>query len=80
MDKAQATQEITELRKGTGMSRKEFCAYFEIPYSTLTDWELSKKKMPDYVLRLLQYKVRMEKLIKDADTPKDGGQSQEEKQ
>ncbi|MBE5830588.1 MAG: transcriptional regulator, partial [Butyrivibrio sp.] len=31
---------LIELRNSTGMSRKEFCAYFEIPYRTLQDWEL----------------------------------------
>ena len=80
MDKAEIAHEIVELRKETGMSRKEFCVYFEIPYSTLTDWELGKKKMPDYVLRLLQYKAGMEKLIKKSAALEEGGQPQEEKQ
>ena len=53
---------LIELRNSTGMSRKEFCAYFEIPYRTLQDWELGKRKMPDYLLRLMAYKLEMEKL------------------
>ena len=55
--------EIKELRESTGMNRKEFCEYFEIPYRTVTEWERGTRKMPDYVLRLLAYKVKMEKLI-----------------
>ena len=43
---------LIKLRKSTGMSRKEFCAYFEIPNRT----------MPEYLLRLMAYKVEMEKL------------------
>ena len=53
---------LIELRNSTGMSRKEFCAYFEIPYRTLQDWELGNRKMPDYLLRLMAYKLEMEKL------------------
>ena len=51
---------IKELRESTGMNRKEF---FEIPYRTVTEWERGTRKMPDYVLRLLAYKAKMEKLI-----------------
>ena len=49
--------EIKRLRESTGMNRKEFCEYFEIPYRTVTEWERGTRKMPDYVLRLLAYKV-----------------------
>lgn len=55
--------EIKELRESTGMNRKEFCEYFEIPYRTVTEWERGTRKMPDYVLRLLAYKAKMEQLI-----------------
>ena len=55
---------LLELRSSTGMSRREFCKYFEIPYRTLQDWELGNRKMPDYLLRLIEYKIRMEKLEK----------------
>ena len=45
------------------MTRREFCEYFEIPYRTLQDWELGNRKMPDYLLRLMAYKAKMEKLV-----------------
>ena len=54
---------IIELRKATGMNRKVFCEYFEIPYRTLQDWELGNRKMPEYLLRLMAYKIEMEKLF-----------------
>ena len=50
------------LRKSTGMSRTEFAQYFEIPYRTMQDWELGNRQMPEYWLRLMAYKVRMEKM------------------
>ena len=53
---------LIELRTSTGMTRREFCEYFEIPYRTLQDWELGNRKMPDYLLRLMTYKAKMEKL------------------
>jgi len=56
--------EICRIRESTGMNRKEFAEYFGIPYPTITDWELGHRKMPDYLLRLIAYKVEMEKLIK----------------
>lgn len=55
--------ELINLRKETGMNRKQFCEYFDMPYRTVTDWELGNRKMPDYLLRLMKYKVEMEKLL-----------------
>ena len=51
--------EIKELRESTGMNRKELCEYFGIPYRTVTEWERGTRKMPDYVFRLLAYRVKM---------------------
>lgn len=58
-------KQLVELREKTGMNRKEFAEYFQIPYRTVTDWERGERQMPDYLYRLLAYKVRMEKLIKN---------------
>ena len=55
-------EELIKLRKSTGMTRKEFCEYFEIPYRTLQDWELDNRKVPEYLLRVMAYKVKMENL------------------
>lgn len=62
-EKMEIKDKIKELRESTGMNRKEFCEYFEIPYRTVTEWERGTRKMPDYVLRLLAYKVKMDDLI-----------------
>lgn len=59
MDKA---AKIIELRKSTGMNRKEFCAYFKIPYRTMSEWERDGRHAPDYLVRLLEYYIRVEML------------------
>lgn len=58
------SKKIKELRESTGMNRKEFCEYFGIPYRTVTEWERDNRHAPEYVLRLLEYYIRMEKLVK----------------
>ena len=59
MDKA---AKIVELRKSTGMNRKEFCEYFKIPYRTMSEWERDGRHAPDYLVRLLEYYIRVEML------------------
>ena len=51
---------IKELRKQTGMTQKQFADYFEIPYRTIQNWEGGVNKCPEYLLRLLQYKLEKE--------------------
>ena len=56
---------IKELRESTGMNRKEFCKYFQIPYRTVTEWELDHLHAPEYVLRLLEYYIQHEIIKKE---------------
>lgn len=58
-----------ELREQSGMTRTQFAEYFEIPYRTVQSWELhgeSKegRKCPDYLLKLMEYKLKNEGLIR----------------
>ena len=57
-------EELIDLRETTGMNRREFCDYFGIPYRTVQDWETGYRRMPDYLLRLMAYKIKAEKLDK----------------
>ena len=57
------SKKIKELRESTGLNRKEFCDYFQIPYRTVTEWERDNRHAPEYVVRLLEYYIRMEKMI-----------------
>lgn len=56
---------MIELRKETGLNRKEFCEKYEIPYRTVTEWERGTRNAPDYVLRLLEYYIRTQKILED---------------
>ena len=49
---------IKELRESVGMNRKDFCNYFQIPYRTVTEWELGNRHAPEYVLRLIEYYIQ----------------------
>ena len=53
-----------ELRENSGMSRGRFAEYFEIPYRTVQNWELGLRECPDYLLKLMQYKLVNEGKIK----------------
>ncbi|MBR1702329.1 MAG: helix-turn-helix domain-containing protein [Lachnospiraceae bacterium] len=68
MDKA---TKIKELRERTGMNRREFCEYFQIPYRTVTEWERDGRHAPDYVIRLLEYYIQMEKMTKKGQADED---------
>ena len=59
------SEEIKQLREKMGMNRKEFCEYFAIPYRTVVDWEYGRRKMPEYLLRLMEYKVNTERILKE---------------
>ncbi len=63
-------ERLIELRKSTGMNRKEFTEYFGIPYRTMQDWELGNRQMPEYLLRLMAYKVGIEQMTKDYESRK----------
>ncbi|WP_010251886.1 helix-turn-helix domain-containing protein [Acetivibrio cellulolyticus] len=65
MEATECQQRIKELREQTGMNRKEFCEAFDIPYRTVTEWERGNRNAPRYVLRFLEYYIRMEKKIEE---------------
>lgn len=53
---------LKKVRKETGMTQIQFSTHFHIPRRTYEDWERGISKMPEYVLRLILYKVQMEHL------------------
>ena len=52
-----------EIRKASGMTQKEFMEYFKIPKSTIEQWDMGKRKAPDYELDLIEYKLKNEGII-----------------
>ena len=57
--------EVKQLRDNMGMTRTEFCSYFDIPYRTVCDWEAGKRKMPAYVLYLMKFKAQADQMVKE---------------
>lgn len=55
---------INELRKAAGMTQTEFAKYFGIPYRTVQKWDLGIRQCADYLLQLMEYKLRNEGIIK----------------
>ena len=49
-----------DLRISSGMSRPQFAEYFGIPYRTVQSWELGDRQCPDYLLKLMEYKLKNE--------------------
>jgi len=52
--------ELRDMRESLSLNRREFAESFGIPLRTMEDWEAGRRKMPDYLLRLMGYKLRME--------------------
>ena len=55
---------IKELRLATDMNQTSFARYFEIPVRTVQDWEGERRTPPEYLVKLMQYKLKKENIIK----------------
>ena len=60
---------VRELVERTGMTQKQFAAYFGIPFRTLQNWVTDKGECREYWIKLMHYKLQKEGLI-DADEDK----------
>ena len=58
---------LKSLREKVGLNRTEFAKQQGIPLRTIEDWEAGRRQMPDYLLRLLVYKVSVEQLMEQRD-------------
>ena len=54
---------IKELRTASGMAQKAFAEYFGIPIDTLQNWEQGRRQCPEYLLKLIEYKLQKENII-----------------
>lgn len=54
---------IKELRLKTGMTQKQFAEYFDIELDTLQNWEQGRRRCLEPLLKLIEYKLKKEKLI-----------------
>lgn len=62
------------------MTRKAFSEYMDIPLRNLEEWEAGRRKMPDYLLRLLAYYIKMEKVRAQKEAVMEADEHDEEQQ
>lgn len=62
-ERERQTMNIKELRLKTGMTQKVFAEYFEVELDTLQNWEQGRRRCPAPLLKLMEYKLKKEKLI-----------------
>ena len=55
-------EELIKLKESTGMNWKKFSEYYGIPYRTVQDWYMGKRRMPEYLLKLMIYKAEIERI------------------
>lgn len=56
---------LKKVREACDMTQIEFATYFNVPKRTYQDWEYGKSKVPEYLLRLMLYKLKMEGKTED---------------
>lgn len=56
--------EFKDILKQSGMNMKQYSEYFKIPYRTVQDWKSGVRKCPAYLLELMEYKLKKEKVWK----------------
>lgn len=56
--------EIKEIRKLTELTQENFSEKYHVPLPTLRHWERGDRTCPDYVVELLEFKVREDSSMK----------------
>jgi len=51
---------IQELRESVQMNKTQFAEHLEILYRSIQNWELGIRQCPDYVIRLIEYRLQHE--------------------
>lgn len=59
------SEKIKGMRKEMQLNRKNFAEYFGIPIRTIEDWEAGRRKPPEYLTRLMEYRIGYEKIMKE---------------
>ena len=56
---------LKNVREECDMTQMEFATYFNVPKRTYQGWEYGKRKVPEYMLRRMLYKLKMEGVAED---------------
>lgn len=51
---------IKEIRDLTRLSQKDFSEKYHIPKRSIENWETGSRKCPQYVMELLEFRVKSE--------------------
>lgn len=62
--KKQAKMTIKELRTACGMTQQAFADYFGLSKRNVENWEGGKAKPPEWAVKLMEYKLEKEGLLK----------------
>lgn len=57
--------DFSQLRKRAVMTQQAMADYFGIPKRTIENWDTGARKCPEYLLNLMEYKLKNEKILKD---------------
>lgn len=55
--------EVRKLRLQTGLSQSKFAKMFEIPVSTLKDWEQERRTPPTYVINMMKTILQLKGML-----------------
>lgn len=58
-------EKLKEIRATLGLNRKAFSEYIGIPLRNLEEWEAGRRKMPEYLLRMLIYYIKMNQYLEE---------------
>lgn len=61
---------IKELRSAAGMTQKSFSEYFDIPKRNIENWESGIRTPPEYLVKLIEYKLLKEGMLKEPSSDK----------
>ena len=56
---------LKEIRTSLGLTRKAFSEYVGIPLRNLEEWEAGRRKMPEYLLRMLVYYIKINQYLEE---------------
>ena len=54
---------LKEIRSELGLIRKAFSEFIGIPLRNLEEWEAGRRKMPEYLLRMMVYYIKVNQYL-----------------
>ena len=54
---------LKEIRSELGLTRKAFSEFIGIPLRNLEDWDAGRRKMPEYLLRMMVYYIKVNQYL-----------------